>query len=439
MLRRRVASALERLAPRSARILVATSGGPDSQALLHALATTHELVAAGIDHGLRPAAAAELDYAEALAQKLGIRFVRRAVRIAPGNVMQQARKARYTMLEAIAQEYELAHIAMAHTASDQLEQLLLEIVRNNGSRGLKGIPEKRGMIVRPLLGTSRDEVMTYLARHGIKYATDPSNNDMKRSRARIRRDVVPVLKTLNPSIEQNIVPWISDRRHDERILDRRARGYVLAKRNRQKLPIFIPPVEHLEITPLTATKRVLATWLRMLGCIPRQHLVNRIMRGILSGGSRVLALEGSFDFDGKTLWFLPTAPAVYSLALLVPGDVELAQSRINARLGDPPANLRSTLMVAFDADHLHLPMVVRGWRNGDKFLPFNGVGKDKAVAHTVKVSDLFINTKVPRALRNTWPVVVHGDEIVWVVGLRRGNQAPITAQTRRAVTLAVLD
>lgn len=435
MLRHRVARELARLIGPTARVLVATSGGPDSQTLLHALAHGHRVVAAGIDHGLRAEAARELELAEALADQLGVPFVRRTVTVASGNVMHEARKARYAALHAIAREHGARFIAVAHTASDQLEQTLIELVRNNGAHGIKGIPEKRGIIVRPLLTTTRDEVLAYLTEHAIPFATDPSNADRQRTRARLRHDVVPVLKALNPSVERTITPWLRERSRDEALLDRRARKLVEHARNRRSTPSFVPVVEHIEAAPiLPDAPRALAVWLRdVLQLTPRRRLLERLGRGILRARSSVRSREGTFSFDGTTLWFIPASSTTYSASLEVPGEVRVARARITAAAGDPPQNLHVVDAVAFDADDLQIPLVVRAWRRGDRLVPFQRGSE----GHSVKVSDLFINAKIPRALRSSWPVVVHGERIIWVVGLRRSNAAPITASTRRAVTLAV--
>ena len=433
ILRLRVVKELARLTKGNARILVATSGGPDSQALLHALAD-HKIIAAGIDHGLRAQAARELDVAEALAKELGIPFVRRSVTLTPGNVMQQARKARYDALRSIAREHGAKYIAVAHTATDQLEQAVLDLVRNNGTRGLTGIPEKRGMIVRPLLTTTRAQVLAYLEKNAIPYATDPSNADTKRSRARVRHDVLPVLRALNPRIDERIATWSTQRRTDERFLDRAAHRLLEKHRNAHPVPKFVEAPPHIAITALRGPlgRRVLTAWLETIALVPRRRLVERLMTLVSRIPGSIRASEGMFAHDGTTLWHTP-APGDFALELSVPGDVRIAQSRMTATLGDPPAELRVADAVAFDARDLQIPLVVRAWRNGDAFRPFN-----KGLAgHTVKVSDLFINAKVPRALRSVWPVVTCGDDIVWVVGLRRSNAAPITSETQRAVTLAV--
>lgn len=437
MLHRCVAEEIARLAPANARVLVAVSGGPDSQALLHALAQTREVIAAGIDHGLRNDAARELDLAEALASRLSVPFVRRSVEVKRGNVMNEARKARYAALSAIATEHAATFIALAHTASDQLEQTLLELVRNNGAHGIRGIPKKRGKIIRPLLTTTRDEVLAYLDAHGIAYATDPSNSDTRRSRARLRHEVVPVLKALNPGIERTISAWTTQRARDERLLDRAARRHLARHTNLRRGPAFAQAAPHIALSALRSPlgERTLSLWLEeILGIVPRRRLIERIMAGTLRAAPRVRAAEGLFHADGETLWFIPKTTNSYAHQLTVPGTVDVAQTRITATLGDPPADLRSSALVAFDADDLQIPLVVRAWQAGDRFVPFQQGRK----AHSVKVSDLFINAKVPRALRSSWPVVIDGDRIIWVVGLRRSNVAPITASTRRAVTLAVL-
>lgn len=191
---------------KGARVLVAVSGGPDSIALLDVLARLAsslglELVAHGVDHGLREEARAELELAAAQATRLGVDFdVTKLSLAAGGNLQARARDARYAALERVAKRRGLGLLATAHHADDRAETVLLRLLRGSGPRGLGVLPPREGQRIRPLIRARRSDVLGHLARHGIPFATDPSNADRRFLRARVRGELVPLLSELSPGV-----------------------------------------------------------------------------------------------------------------------------------------------------------------------------------------------------------------------------------------------
>jgi len=194
-------------------ILCACSGGPDSNALLHVLAlmrqqTGHTVVAAGIDHGLRAEANAELQIAADLAKQLDVRFVTGRVRVERGsNLQERARLARHQALQQIAEQHGAPRIALGHTADDRAETVLLRLLRGAGPRGLAAMPAHAPppvsgdtTLIRPLILARRSSVLAHLARHNVQYATDPSNRDRRFVRVRVRCEVLPLLEELAPGV-----------------------------------------------------------------------------------------------------------------------------------------------------------------------------------------------------------------------------------------------
>lgn len=208
----------EQLFSRGDVVLCACSGGPDSTALLHVLALLrerlgHTVVAHGVDHGLRAAAAAELAQAAAVADALGVPFgVTRVQVAAGGNLQARARAARYAALAAAAEAAGAKAVATGHTADDRAETWLLRLLRGAGPRGLAVMPPRAALpghgggiaLVRPLLGARRRDVLGHLGRHGVAFATDPSNEDPRFLRVRVRREVLPLLEGLSPGIVEHL-------------------------------------------------------------------------------------------------------------------------------------------------------------------------------------------------------------------------------------------
>jgi tRNA(Ile)-lysidine synthase len=189
-----------------ARVLVAVSGGPDSMALLDVLGRLAPklgfgLVAHGVDHGLRPEAAAELDLAERHAERLGVTFGRTLVTLAPGgNLQARARAARYAALEAAQRASDAALLATAHHADDRAETVLIRLLRGSGPRGLAVLSPRAGARIRPLIRARRADVMLHLERHGVVFAEDPSNRDRRHLRTRVREELLPLMAELSPGI-----------------------------------------------------------------------------------------------------------------------------------------------------------------------------------------------------------------------------------------------
>ncbi len=198
------------LIPRGSTVLIAVSGGPDSMALLHVLARLRArlafgLFAHGVDHGLRSAAPAELDRAEAFAGALDVPFSRTNLRVvAGGNLQARARSARWGALEAAAARLGASRIATGHHADDRAETLLLRLLRGTGARGLAVLPPRQGDRIRPMVRARRRDIDLHVSRHRVPFSVDPSNADPRFLRARVRHEVMPVLERIGPRIVEHM-------------------------------------------------------------------------------------------------------------------------------------------------------------------------------------------------------------------------------------------
>nr|WP_050932029.1 tRNA lysidine(34) synthetase TilS [Aestuariivita boseongensis] len=180
-----------------ARLGVAVSGGSDSVALLHALAQAcpslnTQLFAVTVDHGLRAEAAQEAEEVARIAASLNVphHILRWEGRDGSGNLQAQAREARYRLMTRWARDNEIAVLALGHTADDQAETVLMRLARSSGVDGLAGIPRRRVVhgvtIVRPFLDLTRAALRAYLKDHGVSWIEDPSNDDPRFDRVRLR-------------------------------------------------------------------------------------------------------------------------------------------------------------------------------------------------------------------------------------------------------------
>jgi tRNA(Ile)-lysidine synthase len=242
--------------PDDAAIVLAVSGGPDSMALLHGAARLvdtdarrWQLAVAHLDHALRPDSADDARFVAEAAENLGLRFdglrtdVAALARAEGRSVEEAAREARYRFLEEIAPDGAL--IATAHTADDAAETVLLNLLRGSGLAGARGIPARRGRIVRPLLGERRATLRERLDAAGVGYRLDPSNEDPAFLRNRVRHEVLPLLEAIRPGAEERIGQFSRLAADDEALLDDLARAELERRTTRDGIDWRDPPVPAL--------------------------------------------------------------------------------------------------------------------------------------------------------------------------------------------------
>lgn len=230
--------------PREGRILCAVSGGADSMCLLHLLHSMgREVVAAHFEHGIRGAESLrDAAFVEAWCREHGVACVT-GHGDAPGYAREKglsletaARELRYRFLEETARAYRCDYIATAHNGDDNVETLLLNLTRGAGALGLSGIPACRGKIIRPLLGLSRREIEEYLEENAVPHVEDSSNQSDDYSRNRIRHRVTPVLREINPGLNEVVRRTAKLLAEDEDCLGELAQNFIDRHYDGESLP-----------------------------------------------------------------------------------------------------------------------------------------------------------------------------------------------------------
>ena len=199
-------------------LLVMVSGGGDSVALLDVADRLGARVSAlHVNYGLREDASLDQALVERLCEEREIPLTVEQVGLGGegGNLQERARDARYALAEALAE----GDYAAAHTASDQAETVLYRLAVSPGSRALHGMAPRRGRLVRPLLGVTREEVREYLRARGLEWREDPSNADRRFARARVRHDVLDALRELSAAAERTIAETSRQLRDEAEVLD----------------------------------------------------------------------------------------------------------------------------------------------------------------------------------------------------------------------------
>jgi tRNA(Ile)-lysidine synthase len=237
---------------REPRVVVAVSGGPDSTALLHAMARAAprlnlQLTAAHLDHGLRRASAEDARRVAAICAALEVTLVSRRRR-PRGNSEEAARDVRYAYLEEVAADVGAATIALGHSADDQAETVLMHLIRGSGLEGLAAMQVREGLRFRPLLGTWREDIEEHCRRHGLEPVDDASNRDPKFTRNRVRQQLLPLLESFNPRVKASLVRLASSARDEHEVVRLQAAVWLAGEGRRPARAHFraLPPALRVE-------------------------------------------------------------------------------------------------------------------------------------------------------------------------------------------------
>jgi tRNA(Ile)-lysidine synthase len=392
-------------------LLVMLSGGADSTCLLDvAVRLGAEVSALHVNYGLRPGADEDEAHCRELCARLGVDLAVERVSLPEGtNLQAAARDARYEIAERLA----TGDYAAGHTASDQAETVLYRLVTSPGRRALLGMEPRRRRLVRPLLEATAEETRVYCRERGLPWREDPSNEDPRFARSRIRHEALAALREVSPAAERSIVETSRLLRDEAEIVER-AVDAELAE-------LGPPPVE---LAALRARPPALARLvLRRLAEDAAEGAGPALSRG---DGDAVLALDerggtASLDVGGGVRAVVEYGRVYFSRAregerpggeppepatLPVPGSARFGAWTVVARPGAEAAPGDALL----SADALGERLTVRSWRDGDRMRPA-GLGGSKSL------QDLFTDRKVPRDERRLVPVFEAEAGIAWVPGL----------------------
>jgi len=419
-------------------VVVAVSGGADSLCLLyvlHALAPALDLRlhVAHLDHALRPGSAGDAAFVAQQARALDLpytierRDVAALARRERLSLETAARAARYDFLRAVAAAAGAGVIATGHTRDDQAETVLMRLARGSGLHGLAGMPPRRADLARPLLAAGHAEALSYCLSHGLTPRDDESNRSPLHRRNRVRHEALPLLDALYPAASANIaraarllagdralVERLAGRALDDAVADTGAsRAMLSAARWDRAEPELRPHMLRLLLDRLLGDaagfdERAYESMLHAcaLAAPDTTHALPKGLTLTRHGDHIVLHRRQS----------TPQASPLRDALLPVPGVVDTDVGRVRAERVTAP---RDWAGIPPDVAYLApraagSELTVRAWRDGDRVRPL-GLGG------TRKVQDLFVDRKVPRAMRHTIPIVEGRLGIAWIAGLCTGE------------------
>jgi tRNA(Ile)-lysidine synthase len=447
-------------------VLVGVSGGPDSLCLCDLLVFHgYSCVVAHFDHNLRPESHLEAKRVEEFACSRGLTFVlgSQDVRAVSEDLRlsleEAARILRYRFLFQKAREVKAQAVAVAHTAEDQVESVLMHLLRGTGLSGLRGMMFRSILsewdpdlpLVRPLLKVWREEILQYCDERDLQPIFDPSNLDTAFFRNRLRHELIPFLQQYNPQIKQAIWKMSQTLANDFEVLD------SVVEQAWQECCIEISPVEvaidrqKVLVLPLGIQRSVMRRAIGQLRPALRDidfETVERAVKFVWTPtGSHSMDLAAGLDIllEGERIVLIPKGinpqtdrwPCMESqpLSLQIPGKVTLASSwEIEANILEQGKlgqweEVSDSFQAWLDADTLAFPLEIRTRKDGDRFQPIGMEG------HSLKISDFMINERMPRRARLAWPLVVSAGQIIWIPGYRPANDCRVIDETRHILHL----
>lgn len=456
---------------RSQPVIVGLSGGADSVCLLGLL---HEagfrMEAAHLNHQLRPEAGSDADHARRIAGNLGIPIFVDSVDVAGYanehglSIEEAARKCRYQFLFETARTRKAKYVAVAHTADDQIETILMHLIRGAGLTGIKGmtpttrLPEFDAEIplIRPILHLWRCDTEAYCRQNNLEFIIDASNTNQTFLRNRLRHSLIPVLETYNPQFKKALLRMSHSLQDDHEILNslidrvwadsvaEQGEGFIVFK-----LPVLVESEQGLRRYLFKRAMHLLRPGLRDVDydvlALAAQFVDDLPGTSAASPSRKVDLTAGLYIYKENDRLYLaqyegdlPSGnwPQVDCQRHLQSGITDLDNGwqlvieKVDAEniLGIAETNAEP-FTAWIDAGKATGNLSIRPVQNGDAFQPLGMNGR------TMKLSDFFINVKLPHRARARWPVLVVGDQIAWVIGLRLAHPFRVERDTRQVLRL----
>ncbi len=444
--------------------LLAVSGGQDSFTLLYALHHLRpilnlRLCGAHLNHGLRGQQGVEdARFVEEAFRQLNIPATIGQADVASVRVRyrlsleEAARKVRYGFLYKAAQDTDTSYVVLGHTADDQAETVLLNLIRGAGLTGLRGMrpvsswrPDKKSpptTLLRPLLGITREETGAYCLAAGLQPRQDESNLSPAFTRNRLRNSLMPSLRAFNPSIRNTLLRMSRSVETDLAQIEREVQGVWPNVVAEERSCLTINRAAFSELPPslqFHLLRKAVSEIKGDLDDISHRHVESmaRLMGG--RTGKR-LSLPDNIVFSvgykeavlnaGEGLESHLALKPIEEHRLTLPGESAIPGWRITTIVTTPPKALpRANALTAYlDSENLGKDLRVRSRKAGDRFLPL-GMLQDK------KLQDFMTDAKIPRTHRDVTPLVVSSKGIAWVVGHRIAEWAKLRKESQKVVCI----
>ena len=411
------------------KVLIAVSGGRDSIVLLFVLNQLEfNIEVAHCNYKLRgEESEKDEQFVKNLCNQLKVPFhqksfdTKKLAQEEGVSIQMKARDLRYDWFENLKVNLKIDRIAIAHHLDDQLETILINLTRGTGIKGLRGMKAKRGDVIRPLLCVSRDEINDYLYANHIAFREDSSNASGKYFRNKIRHQIIPVLKEINPSLFKAVSNTTDRLINVEEKWENYYNAWLKALVTKEGKTIISFDAAQKDSVSF------LQQFLRAKG-FSYPDIDNLIAAQNSEKGKRFL---------GQNSWVLITGNKQYELYLQEGKDINeyylSDKLPINLKISvvSSPVEIKSDLnKVYLNADKVQGKLKLRKWREGDWFVPFGMKGKQK-------LSDYFINNKFSlKSKEATW-LLCDNEKVVWIVGHRSDDRYRVDRSTKNIYIIEI--
>ncbi len=340
------------------------------------------------------------------------------------SIEMAARELRYRYFEKIRFENNYDYIATAHHLDDLIETFFINLSRKTGIKGLTGIKEKSNRIIRPLLFTGRNEIEKFAQENFIDFREDSTNSDVIYRRNFLRNKILPLFREMNPSFNKNILASIENLKEVETIYS----GVIQT----EKAKVFVDK-NVIDIAQLLNTRYPKTLLFEILAAFDfNPAVINEIFESINNhSGKQFFSRSHHVVKDREHLFIISNENAEDHVYYIEEDDIELFKP-LNLVIGKHNANdfkiVADPNVACIDYGELEFPLLIRRWRQGDYFQPLGMTGYKK-------VSDFFINEKIPlHEKENAW-FLCSGKKIVWIIGHRIDNRFKITGKTNTVLKI----
>jgi tRNA(Ile)-lysidine synthase len=411
------------------KILAAISGGVDSVVMLHLLVDSGYKAAVGhCNFGLRGKESdGDEKFVRALAVRMNIPFytvcfdTNKIAKQKGISVQMAARDLRYEWLEKTRKEKNYNFIAIAHHADDSIETFLINLIRGTGIAGLHGIKSKSGNVVRPLLFASRKNIEDFAKDHKIKYREDSSNKTDKYLRNKIRHQLIPLMKEMNPAVPEAINTLVERLGEAEKII------VDAAKREKSKIVSGQDPclvIDLGKLMKLVSPSMFLYEYLKPYGY--SGDVIQKIIDSTSTEDKIFFSVTHRIVMHGRRLNIDALNKGKVKESYKIPANIKSVSEPLNMKFS--VASKKDYVMqdnkniATLDHDRLKFPLVLRRWKAGDFFYPLGMKGKKK-------LSDFFTDLKLSLIDKENIWLLCSGNDIIWVVGYRIDHNFRITEKT----------
>jgi tRNA(Ile)-lysidine synthase len=416
------------------KVLAAVSGGKDSVLLAHLLKSCgFDFAIAHCNFQLREAESErDQDFTANLANQLQVPFFLtkfNTTDFAAENhisIQMAARQLRYQWFEKICGEENFEVIALAHHQNDAVETVLLNLTRGTGIAGMHGILPKNGKLVRPMLFLSRENIDRICAEEKLDFVEDSSNASTKYARNKIRMQVVPKLKEINPKLEKTFEQNLERFRQLEQLLEKTLQQFRDASFIRQNSETRIKIADLKNLHP----QQLLTFGLLREFNFSEQVVADLILSLDKHSGKIFESPSHKLVLD-RTEIIIQSKKTPIKEALLIEenqNEIQFQGFKLKLLHDESPLIIKNNPMSAsVDAAKLVFPLTIRNWQAGDYFFPLG-------MQHRQKLSDFFVHQKVPLHQKQEILVLVNGNgEIIWLAGYRLDDRYKVQAGTKKVI------